>query len=71
MLIPYIPITLAPRGAYLPIPDLVVGPTPHMELALMAAGVLLSPKLEPVTLQVPMTRQPMHIRNSVIPYRNW
>jgi hypothetical protein len=69
MLIPYIPIALALDGPYLPIQDLVVGPTPHMELARIAAGALLEPKLEPVPLQVPMSRQPAQIRNSRIPYR--
>ncbi len=71
MLIPYISITLAPVGAYLPIQDVVVGPTPHMDLAIRAVGILLELKLEPVALQVPMTRQPARIRNSRIPYRNW
>jgi hypothetical protein len=71
MLIPYIPIALAPDGPYLPIQDLVVGPTPYMELAVRAAGVLLEPVLEPVPLQVPMPRQPAQIRNSRVPYRPW
>jgi hypothetical protein len=71
MLIPYIPVTLAPSDAYLPIQDVVVGPTPHMDLAVRAAGVLLGPKLEPMTLQAPMARQPAQIRNSQILYRNW
>ena len=63
MLIPYIPITLAPTGAYLPIQEVVVGPTPHMKLALMAANVLLSPKLKPVRRPPQMTRQPKHTRS--------
>ena len=46
MLIPYIPITLAPTGAYLPIQEVVVGPTPHMKLALMAADVSAQPQAE-------------------------
>ena len=71
MLIPYIPIALAPAGPYLPIQDVVAGPTPHMVLTVRAAGVLLDPVLEPVTLGVPMTRHPAQIRNSRIPYRNW
>jgi hypothetical protein len=37
-----------------------------MKLALMAADVLLSPKLEPMTLQPQMTQQPAQIRNSRI-----
>jgi len=69
MLIPYLPITLAPRGAYLPIQELVVGPTPNMELVMVVAGVLLGPKLESVPLHVPMPRQPALIRNSQVPYR--
>jgi hypothetical protein len=63
MLIPYLPITLAPDSPYLPIRDLVVGPAPHMELALIAAGVLLEPKLDPVT------RRTVRFRISQVPYR--
>jgi hypothetical protein len=69
MLIPYLPITLALSSAALPIQDLVVGPTPHMELAMMAAGVLLGPKLEPGPISAPMPRQPAEIRSSRVPYR--
>jgi hypothetical protein len=79
MLIPYIPITLAPSDAYLPIRDVVIGPTPHMELAVKAAGILLNPLLEPMT-EEERARQPFRIANlglpvcirgSQIPYRNW
>jgi len=71
MLIPYIPFALAPTDPYLPIRDVVVGPTPHMELAVRATGILLDPVLEPMILGEPMARQPAQIRNSRIPYRNW
>jgi hypothetical protein len=71
VLIPYIPFALAPIDPYLPIRDVVVGPTPHMELAVRAAGVLLDPVLEPMILGDPTARQPAQIRNSRIPYRNW
>src|SRR4029450_4455178 len=40
MLIPYVPIALAPTDPYLPIRDVVVGPTPHRELAIRAADIL-------------------------------
>jgi hypothetical protein len=69
MLIPYLPIKLTLDSPYLPIRDLVVGPTPHMELAVMAAYVLLEPMLEPVPLRDPMPRQPAQIRNSQVSYR--
>ena len=71
MLIPYLPFALAPIDPYLPLRDVVVGPTPHMELAIRAAGVLLDPVLEPMTLGDPMARQPAQIRNSRVPYRHW
>ena len=58
MLIPYLP-------------DVVVGPTPHMELAIRAASVLLEPVLEPMILGDPTVRQPAQIRNSRVPYRDW
>jgi Protein of unknown function (DUF2971) len=71
MLIPYLPITLAPMGGPLPIQEVVVGPTPHMDLAAIAAGVLLGRKLELVTRTGLKPRYPEQIRPSGVPYRNW
>jgi hypothetical protein len=71
MLIPYIPITLAPSGASLPIQEVVVGPTPHMELARTAASVLLGPQLERLTRVGLKSRYLEQIRPSRVPYRNW
>jgi hypothetical protein len=61
MLIPYIASDLAAVGSQIPVKDIVVGPTPHMELACMAVGDWVNAK-------------GMHdctVRKSKVPYRNW
>jgi hypothetical protein len=67
MLIPYVPIALTRIDPYLPIRKVMVGPTPHRELARRAVELWLCPK----TGSDPMTRQPVQICNSVVPYRDW
>jgi Protein of unknown function (DUF2971) len=67
MLIPYVPIALTCLASSLPIRKVVVGPTPHKELARWAVGLWLGPK----TGSDPVTRQPVQVCNSVVPYRNW
>jgi len=67
MLIPYVPIALTCLASSLPIRRVVVGPTPHKELARWAVGLWLCPKVG----SDPVTRQPVQVCNSVVPYRNW
>jgi Protein of unknown function (DUF2971) len=71
LLIPYLPITLAPPGGSVPIAELVAGPTPHRDLALTAAGVLLGPQREPEPLYWPVPQRPTQFRISRVPYRPW
>jgi hypothetical protein len=71
MLIPYLPITLAPPSGSVPIAEIVVGPTPHRELALTAVGVLFDPQRELEPLYSPILRQPAQFRISRVPYRPW
>jgi hypothetical protein len=66
-LIPYILITLTRIDPSLPIGGVVVGPTPHRELARRAVELWLVPK----TGSDPMTRQLVQVRNSRISYQNW
>jgi hypothetical protein len=67
MLIPYVPIALTRIDPYLPIRKVVVGPTPHRELARRAVALWLGPK----TGRDLITRQPVETCDSRIPYRNW
>jgi hypothetical protein len=66
MLIPYLPIALTGLDPALPIRQVVVGPTPHKELARWAVTLRLCPKSG-----APVMRQPVEVCNSVVPYQNW
>lgn len=71
LLIPYVLITLAPPGGSVPIAELVAGPTPHRDLALRAAGVLLGPQREPEPFYSPVPQRSTQFRISRVPYRPW
>lgn len=61
MLIPYFEHRLAKTASSLPLKDLVVGPTPHPQLAIQSAQSLLERH----------GQGRIHIRNSKVPYRGW
>ena len=60
MLIPYVPVNLTAVRPQIPIQEIVVGPTPHPDLAMKAVGVLLASQ----------SIQDCTIRHSSIPYRD-
>jgi hypothetical protein len=68
-LIPYIAIKLAMIGSHIPIKEIIVGPTPHMKLALVAVGDRLAYK--------GIWEWDLHnnmdwtVGNSRVPYRDW
>ncbi len=68
MLIPYIPIKLAMIGSHIPIREIIVGPTPHMNLALVAAGDWLTYK---GIWEWDLHNMDWSVGNSKVPYRNW
>jgi hypothetical protein len=68
MLIPYVPIKLAVIGAHPPLEEIIVGPTPHMELACMAVGDWLNH--EGIS-KWGLHNIPWTVRSSRIPYQNW
>jgi hypothetical protein len=61
MLIPYVPIKLTVIGSHVPIRGIIVGPTPHMQLAQSALGDWLTSKNMFVWT----------VGNSRVPYRDW
>ena len=64
MLVPYVEIKLADMGLHVPLQEIVVGPTPHKELAAMAVGDWLTSK----GLWDWLTSKGLTIGNSRIPY---
>jgi hypothetical protein len=69
MLIPYVPIQLATTGSYMPIQEIIVGPTPHMDLVCRALGDwLMSQEIAEGAIQ---HNRGWAIRKSQVPYRDW
>jgi hypothetical protein len=61
MLIPYLKVKLADDNNNIPIREIVVGPTPHKDLALLAAKLF----------NVSKKHLAPEIRSSDVPYRSW
>jgi hypothetical protein len=56
MLIPYVKFNLVAFGPYIPVKEIIIGPTPHMWLAIQALGSLLDSKRESKSLsETPIT----------------
>jgi hypothetical protein len=66
LLTPYVEIPLADEGQRLPIKVVRLGPTPHADLAWLAANEFLKTRIEGTE-----TFFPVYARPSSIPYRTW
>jgi hypothetical protein len=61
MLIPYVPIILSPEQSPFPAEEIIVGPTPHTDLATSSLCSYLSNKC----------LSKWKVRSSTVPYRDW
>jgi hypothetical protein len=66
MLTPYVGIPLAGEGQPLPIRAVQLGPTPHQDLAWLAAEDFLKTRIEGTSGVVPVYALP-----PTVPYRTW